>query len=47
MYPDGSYYIGGIAHSTPNGLGQLVYKGKGMRYIGNWMNGKPNGQGRE
>ena len=39
--------MGGIAHSAPNGLGQLTYRGSGMKYIGNWVNGKPHGQGRE
>lgn len=45
IYPDGSLYEGSFKKSTFCGYGALVYNSSQMRFIGEFLNGEPNGQG--
>lgn len=46
VYADGSYFRGNIKNSQASGIGTLVYKDKVLIYTGNWVDDKPNGQGK-
>lgn len=45
IYPNGSFYDGQFSKERFNGYGALFYLGERMKYIGNFMNGKPHGEG--
>ena len=41
---EAQYYIGGVAHMEPHGLGVLRHP-SGIKYVGEFKNGLPHGQG--
>ena len=42
-YKDGTYYIGEFKKGERNGKGKLYYANGNIKYEGNWINGKFEG----
>ena len=47
VYPDGSYYIGGVSNNFANGQGVYTYKNNTLIYKGTFVNDQPEGRGVE
>lgn len=47
IYPDGSYYEGGIKNGKAEGKGKFVFRNEELVYEGNWQYDRPNGYGVE
>ena len=46
IYGDGKYYIGEFKNNIPNGKGIKYYKNGNILYEGDWVDGKPEGNGK-
>lgn len=47
IYPDGSYYIGGVNKNCANGQGRFNYRNGKLIYTGQFLNDQPDGSGIE
>lgn len=45
VYPDGSYYLGGVDKNCANGEGVFNYRNNRLIYKGKFLNDQPDGYG--
>ena len=47
IYEDGDYFIGQFKNGLIHGKGTMYDSNGNIKYEGNWINGKPEGNGKE